>query len=151
MSWATPTISTATLSPHIEKVGSVVENSGQTLQGAFGSYAGVWNADALTSVTRYFTAYGVAFSPDGQTCYVGEAYKNRILAVDVNGGTITTVSGGIRGLQDGSTEGAKFSWPYGVALAPDANTLYVADSGNDCVRAVSLSEGTVSTIAGGGA
>jgi DNA-binding beta-propeller fold protein YncE len=56
-------------------------------------------------------------------------------------GTITTVSGGIRGLQDGSTEGAKFSWPYGVALAPDANTLYVADSGNDCVRAVSLSEG----------
>eukprot|EP00959_Pyramimonas_sp_CCMP1952_P273630 5719488-Pyramimonas_sp.AAC.1 len=56
-------------------------------------------------------------------------------------GTITTVAGGDRGLQDGPTESAKFSWPYGGALSPDATTLYVADSGNDCVRAVSLTSG----------
>uniref|UniRef100_A0A7S0R5Z0 SMP-30/Gluconolactonase/LRE-like region domain-containing protein n=1 Tax=Pyramimonas obovata TaxID=1411642 RepID=A0A7S0R5Z0_9CHLO len=149
LSWAYPVGSTPP--PNFESVGSVVEHSGQTLQGAIGSHTGVWNAEGLASISRYFTAYGVAFSPDGQTCYVGEAYKNRVLAVDIVSGTITTVAGGNRGLQDGPTDSAKFSWPYGVALSPDATTLYVADSGNDCVRAVSFASGTVSTIAGGGA
>ena len=37
--------------------------------------------------SRYLTTYGVAFSPDGLTVYVGEAYKNRVLAVDVALGT----------------------------------------------------------------
>jgi sugar lactone lactonase YvrE len=55
------------------------------------------------------------------------------------------VAGGNRGLQDGSTHSAKFSWPYGVAMSPNGNTLYVADSGNDCIRAISLDAGASSS------
>ena len=61
---------------------------------------------------------------------------------DDDAGTATTVAGGNRGLQDGPTHTAKFSWPYGVALSPNSNTLYVADSGNDCIRAIALDAGT---------
>eukprot|EP00238_Polyblepharides_amylifera_P012974 CAMPEP_0196599160 /NCGR_PEP_ID=MMETSP1081-20130531/94711_1 /TAXON_ID=36882 /ORGANISM="Pyramimonas amylifera, Strain CCMP720" /LENGTH=516 /DNA_ID=CAMNT_0041924915 /DNA_START=707 /DNA_END=2257 /DNA_ORIENTATION=+ len=90
-------------------------------------------------------------SPDGNTAYVGEAYKNRILSIGLNNGLVTYLAGGTRGLQDGPASEAKFSWPYGVALSPDSATLYVADSGNDCIRALSLASGIVITIAGGGA
>lgn len=42
---------------------------------------------------RFFSPYGVAVSPDGKTVYVGEAYKNRIRAVSVDDGVITTLAG----------------------------------------------------------
>jgi sugar lactone lactonase YvrE len=65
---------------------------------------------------RFFSPYGVAVSPDGKTVYVGEAYKNRIRAVSVEDGVITTLAGsGNRGFLDGDAGTARFSWPYGRA------------------------------------
>lgn len=64
---------------------------------------------------------------------------------------MTTLAGGAgRGLVDGRAGHAKFSWPYGVAAAPNGRVLYVADSGNHCVRQVDVATGMVTTLAGDG-
>ena len=54
------------------------------------------------------------------------------------------------GLEDGSLATAQFSSPSGLAAGADGGqTLYVADQGNDVVRAVDLAgAGQVSTLAG---
>ena len=53
----------------------------------------------------------------------------------VDAGAIKTLAGsGSRGYQDGGPAVARFSWPYGVSVAPDGEVVYVADSGNDCIR-----------------
>mmetsp|Transcript_30495 Transcript_30495/g.99093 ORF Transcript_30495/g.99093 Transcript_30495/m.99093 type:complete len:621 (+) Transcript_30495:304-2166(+) len=130
----------------------VQEAIGETLQGAVAALGGdfPWN-QRVASSARYFSPYGVAVSPDGRTVYVGEAYKNRIRAVSVTDGSVTTLAGsGNRGLQDGPSHTARFSWPYGVSVSPDGATVFVADSGNDCLRAVDVTTGTVTTLAGSG-
>lgn len=60
----------------------------------------------------------------------------------------TVAGGGSRGLLDGEADKAKFAWPYGVALSPDEGTLYVADSANACVRAVTLRTGKGALLPG---
>ena len=57
-------------------------------------------------------------------------------------GAVSTVAGGgSRGFLDGADHLAKFSWPYGIASSPDHSTLYVADSGNACLRVIELESG----------
>ena len=60
-------------------------------------------------------------------------------------------TGGVRGLPDASSTkltGSHFAYPMGSALSPDGNTLYVADTFNNVVRAVDLTKQTVTTVAG---
>jgi sugar lactone lactonase YvrE len=65
------------------------------------------------------------------------------------GDFVTTLAGsGMKGYLDGPGAKARFSGPYGVAVAADG-TLYVADAMNQCIRKVTP-EGEVSTLAGGG-
>ncbi len=63
--------------------------------------------------------------------------------------TATVLAGdGVTGAKDGQASEARFSDPFGVAVAPDG-TVYVTDAGDaQRVRAIS-SDGIVSTIAGG--
>ncbi|HEX9095422.1 MAG TPA: choice-of-anchor D domain-containing protein [Candidatus Dormibacteraeota bacterium] len=60
-------------------------------------------------------------------------------------------TGGLRGLPDASStklSGSRFAYPMGSALSPDGNRLYVADTFNNVVRAVDLTQHTVTTVAG---
>ncbi|TMB63634.1 MAG: choice-of-anchor D domain-containing protein, partial [Chloroflexi bacterium] len=60
-------------------------------------------------------------------------------------------TGGLRGLPDASStklSGSRFAYPMGSALSPDGNTLFVADTFNNVVRAVDLTKHTVTTVAG---
>lgn len=62
-------------------------------------------------------------------------------------GTLQTVAGdGTPGADDGVGTAARFQTPEGLALASDG-TLYVADTGNHRIRAISPA-GVVSTLAG---
>lgn len=61
---------------------------------------------------------------------------------------IKPISGLSSGYQDGGINSATFSSPQGLALDSSGN-LYLADSGNNAIRKVSLA-GQVSTIAGNG-
>ena len=67
---------------------------------------------------------------------------------------VTTFSGGgpvLAGSVDGTGTSALFSAPSGVALHADGSLLFVADRGNNKIRAVRLANGEVWTLAGGGA
>jgi NHL repeat len=57
------------------------------------------------------------------------------------------IGSGDPGFEDG--EASAFRYPQGVAFGDE--TLYVADTGNHAIRAVSLANGTVRTVAGTGA
>jgi DNA-binding beta-propeller fold protein YncE len=57
------------------------------------------------------------------------------------------IGSGVAGFTDGGTPA--FRYPQGLAFGTD--TLYVADTGNHAVRAVSLASGAVRTLAGTGA
>jgi len=56
---------------------------------------------------------------------------------------------GVRGTRDGDSGRARFSEPFGVAVAADG-TIYIADAGDaDRIRRISPDGGVV-TVAGGG-
>ena len=103
---------------------------------------------------------------DGNTLYIADTVNHRIRAVDLTSvnNTVSTVAGsgtvGTRniftgsitggGYADGAGNAAQFNAPTGLAIS--GNTLYVADTRNNRIRAIDLASAnkTVSTIAGNG-
>jgi len=78
--------------------------------------------------------------------YIADRLNNRIRKV--SNGVITTVAGGGSSFGDnGPATGSQLNGPYGVALDPAGN-LYIADSGNNCIRRVA--NGVIATVAGNG-
>lgn len=71
-----------------------------------------------------------------------------LTVVGTPAGTVATVAGspGISGAFDGVGGFALFNLPYGLGLDGGSN-VYVADTGNNCVRRISAA-GAVSTVAG---
>lgn len=114
-----------------------------TLAGAAGVPG---STDAVGSAARFNAPIGLAVDASG-IAYIGDSGNHtlRRMAVD---GTVTTYAGlaGKPGFLNGTASTAQFNQPNGVALAPDG-TLYVADYGNSCIRAVSPAGG-VTTLAG---
>lgn len=74
------------------------------------------------------------------------------LGVRAAGGAcaVHTLAGNISGFADGAAACARFRSPADIALSADERVLIVADQGNHRLRAVDLSSGVVSTIAGTG-
>jgi len=62
--------------------------------------------------------------------------------------SVSTFAGSDSGFVNGSLAEAKFNGSFGICIDKDGN-LYIADSGNNCIRKISL-EGIVSTFAGSG-
>jgi len=94
---------------------------------------------------------------DGQgTLFVADAGNNRIRAVDLNTGIITTVAGnGTAGYSGdgGPATQAEFNLPLEAApgLACDAaGDLFISDAINNRIREVNAQTGIISTIAGDG-
>lgn len=92
----------------------------------------------------------------GRTLYAADSLNGVIRAIDLDAGTIDRVAGRfVEGASEGSLQGyegdggdaleAVFAGPRAVAFGPDGE-MYVADSGNNCIRVVE--DGIVSTFAG---
>ena len=82
--------------------------------------------------------------------FISDTNNHRIIIADLNTYQILDVVGnGTRGFDDGGFTEATFNKPQGMALSDD-NVLYIADVNNHAIRAVSLSDREVSTIAGTG-
>ena len=102
-----------------------------------------------------FVTVGVLAACATQTVgivYIADSQNNRIRAVSLATGIITTVAGtGVAGYSgDGGTAtSAELNNPYGVAVDLVGN-LYIADSLNNRVRMVSRSTGVITTVAGTG-
>ncbi len=42
----------------------------------------------------------------------------------------------VSGFQNGPTKLAKFDFPWGIALNPNNNCLYISDTGSNCIRMI---------------
>jgi sugar lactone lactonase YvrE len=74
--------------------------------------------------------------------------RNHVIRKITSAGVVSTMAGqaGVAGAVDGKGANARFRFPADIAVSP-AGDLFVADSGNDCIRKVKA-DGTVTTVAG---
>lgn len=102
------------------------------------------NSDGIGSAARFSALTGVAVDGSGNV-YVADNSAIRKIGPD---GSVVTLAGvpGVTGNEDGVGAAARFNLPWGIAATADG-TVYVADSGNYLIRAISP-DGTVSTYAG---
>ena len=88
--------------------------------------------------------------------YIVDTFNQAVRAFSTRGtdpGNVATLAGkgGVRGLADAGPTGggdSRFAYPMGSALSPGGDRLYVADTFNNVVRAIDLTTGKVSTVAG---
>ncbi|MES2658824.1 MAG: choice-of-anchor Q domain-containing protein [Verrucomicrobiota bacterium] len=78
--------------------------------------------------------------------YVADTLNHRIRKVAPNGTTTTFAGTGVAGFADGPGTSAQFNEPVGLVMT-GSGILFVADSKNHCIRAITLS-GSVSTFSG---
>jgi sugar lactone lactonase YvrE len=101
-------------------------------------------ADGAALQARFNKPDGIVVDAAGNI-YISDSSNHRIRKISTSG-EVTTVAGKNRGYADGRVEQARFSQPAGLAIDSNGN-LYIADSGNHCVRKISTA-GEVTTIAG---
>ena len=106
--------------------------------------------DGSFAESRFHGPADLACAPDGVLCFVSDEWNHTIRVLDREAGTVATLAGaaGEPGSDDGAFADARFAGPTGLALDPEADVLYVADSANHTVRRLDLSARTVTTLAG---
>lgn len=105
---------------------------------------------------RMAQPFGAQAPPSGRmevdargTIYFADTSNHRIRRIEAVSGVVTTMAGnGVKGFagDGGPAVDAELHSPADVALARDG-TLYIADTQNSCVRAVSP-DGVINTVAG---
>jgi ABC-type branched-subunit amino acid transport system substrate-binding protein/sugar lactone lactonase YvrE len=104
-------------------------------------------ADGPIATAQFSGPTGLAVDAAGNV-YVADGGNHRIRLIRPDG-TVTTLAGtGEPGYRDGPAGEAQFNAPSDVAVT-SRGVLYVADAGNDRIRAISL-DGMVTTLAGSG-
>jgi len=82
--------------------------------------------------------------------YIADWANVRIRKVDTSGKIYTVAGGGSGGLGDGDlATSAEFNYPRSVAVDNSGN-FYIADTFNQRIRKVNISDGKISTVAGNG-
>ncbi len=102
--------------------------------------------DGTGGVARFNDPMGLARDAQGNL-YICDS-RNHVIRKVAPGGVVTTVAGqpGEPGAVNGVGSAARFHFPADIAVSP-GGVLYVADSGNHCIRAITAN-GTVTTLAG---
>lgn len=102
--------------------------------------------DGTGGGARFNDPMGLARDAQGNL-YICDA-RNHVIRKISPGGVVSTLAGkpGEHGAVNGVGNAARFNFPADITVSPDG-TLYVADSGNHCIRKITAN-GTVSTIAG---
>jgi DNA-binding beta-propeller fold protein YncE len=92
-------------------------------------------------------------SPDGMTIvgqnlYLCDTNNSDVRQINIGTRVVSTVVGtaNISGSEDGKAEAAHFNLP--TQIATDGTSLYVADSGNDTIRRITIADWSVKTIGG---
>ncbi len=126
----------------IRSVDLADDGSAATVCGS-GELFGFGDVDGKGEEARLQHPLGLAYR-DG-VLYVADTYNHKIKRVDPKTGAIATwVGDGSPGFKDGDAGAARFYHPGGIALA--AETLWVADTNNHQLRAVSLADGATRTV-----
>jgi sugar lactone lactonase YvrE len=120
-----------------------------TTNGVVTTFAGqlgvAGSANGTGTGAQFNSPSGLAFDKNGNL-FVSDTGNSAIREITA-AGIVSTFAGGAgtSGFLDGATGSAQFSSPLGIAVAPNGK-IYVADSGNHCIR--EISGGIVSTFAG---
>ncbi|MGH8125360.1 MAG: hypothetical protein ACREPK_05895 [Rhodanobacteraceae bacterium] len=80
--------------------------------------------------------------------FVSDSGHHRILECSHDGRVLRQFGSGTAGNWDGQLAACGFQMPQGMAI--DRDLLYVADTGNHCVRRIRLETGDVETVLGAG-
>ncbi len=110
--------------------------------------------DGTGTAAKFYNPRGLAIDSH-DNIYVADTLNNKIRKI-TPAGVVTTFAGNPiasaiaqYGYVDGASAGAKFKWPFAVAVDSNDN-VYVADTVNNKIRKITQA-GVVSTFAGAGA
>jgi len=125
-------------------------STGNTTTIAGTGSAGFVNGEG--TVASFSSPVSVAISADNKKLYVADNGNFAIRVIELKNNRVTTVAGfGSTGYVDDFSKNAKFASIGQLALSKtDTNILFVADTGNHCIRKVNIATGLVSTYAGKG-
>jgi len=133
-----------------QKIRQIVISSGvvSTLAGS----GNQGSADGTGAAATFY--YPKDITTDGTNLYVADSDNNKIRKIVIATGVVSSFTGvadtqGVYGAADGAGSSAMFSNPQGITLS--GGNLYVADSGNNTIRQISIATQTVSTVAGAAA
>jgi hypothetical protein len=114
-----------------------------------GSSIGVTDGTGTSSKFNYPS--DVCISSDSSYALITDTGNNRIRKLTLSTGAVTGFVGsaiGTGGSSDGVGSNARFSGPFGIALAPGGTFALVTDTTNKLIRKVVVSTLTVTTLAG---
>jgi sugar lactone lactonase YvrE len=102
------------------------------------------------SAARLYYPSGLAIDATHRVLYIADSINNRVRAVDLQSGVISTLAGGgSAGLPDygdgGAATSATLASPTRVAFGPDG-AVYLADTGHDRVRRVDPVTHVITTV-----
>ncbi len=103
-------------------------------------------AAMVSTLATNLTPAAIATDTSGNT-YIADSSANCIRMVTLSG-VVTTIAGspsGQSGNIDATGTAARFNKPAGIAISP-SGTLYVADTGNNIIRAISPGDRAITTI-----
>ena len=111
-----------------------------------GSATNAGITDGPADSARSQSPAGIALGADG-SLFITDMTAHNIRKLSA--GSVSTVAGkaGVAGAKNGTGTAAEFNSPMGIAILQN-ESLLVADSGNHCIRQVSISRRTVTTFAG---
>ena len=112
------------------------------------------NVDGIGTTASFTSPRSVSISPDASFALVLDGH--RVYHFDIATGAVTTFAGaaGVNGgYADGAGTLAAFLNPYHAAISSDAFGYFalVADTGNQCIRRIQISNRMVTTFAGSSA
>ena len=123
----------------------------RTLALLAGQLGGPGNIDGIGAAARFAGAFGIAIDQSGNA-FVADTSNHTIRRVVLATGAVSTIAGapGVSGSADGSGAVARFNGPWGLAIDSSGgfSTLYIADSGNNVIRRLDVSQNRVTTMAG---
>jgi hypothetical protein len=139
-------VSEATRIRAVSAGGSVSVAAGGNVSGTEFGYADGTGTNAL-----FYFPIGMAGNTNpnaaSPTLFIAEVFSSAIRAFDLVSLAVTTVAGGSPGYANGVGLAAAFSFPFGLAF-DGVNTLYIADSANNAIRAMAVDTAAVTTFAG---
>jgi sugar lactone lactonase YvrE len=102
--------------------------------------------DGASGVAEFNSPLGICTDKAGNV-YVADTYNNVIRKISPTGDVSTLAGNDTIGYRNGTNSTAEFYLPVDVASDTSGN-IYVTDNGNQVIREISVSSGTVSTFAG---
>lgn len=120
-----------------------IDPSGYVTTRAGGGPFQFGKVDAQGSAATFFRPTAVVSNPADGMLYVADSHNNCIRRID-SAGNVTTYAGtGAAGLVNGDRLQAQFSMPTDLVIF--GGFMYIADSLNNCIRRIDMSNGQVST------